>query len=176
MGLTYLDLDETTRRYMLEELSLDIKENLVNYSSYFNEAGKTIWLEKFSEAIQKYDDDWLALQLKQNGCFLDKKSFTTKSGRISSRSVPYTAAETFAEGEFNRLYMRAICSQALKGAGKVVVYRGKSVDNPRQDSESKIGNEISANELLVDLRTSPGRGTRLGIGEANSGLSVKLIR
>jgi len=176
MGLTYLDLDELTREYMLKELSLDIEEKKVNLSSYFNETGKKIWLEKFSESVQKYDDEWLAIQLKQNGCFLDKKAFTTKNGNTSFRSVPYTAAETFAEGEFNRLYMRAICLRAQEGTGKVVIYRGKTVQNPRQGSESKIGSIVSANELLIDLRNSLGSGTRLGIGEPNSGISVKLSR
>jgi hypothetical protein len=177
MGLTYVDLDESTRDYMLKELTLDIEEKNVNYSSYFNETGKKIWITKLQEAIQNYDDDWLADQLRRNECFLVSKPFTTKTGKISLRSVPHTAAETFAEGEFNRLYMRAICLRTLDGAGKtVVVYRGKTVENPREESESKIGNHASANDLLTDLRNSQGRGTRLRIGESNSGISVKLSK
>lgn len=177
MGLAYMDLDETTREYMLKELALDIDDKKVNYSSYFNETGKNIWLTKLKEAIQDYDDDWLANQLKLNECFLVSKPFTTKTGKTSMRSVPHTAAETFAEGEFNRFYIRAICLRTLDGAGKtVIVYRGKTVENPREESESKIGNHAPANELLTDLRNSQGRGTRLGIGEPNSGISVKLSK
>jgi len=59
MGLTYADLDETTRKFMLKELSLDIDEKKVNHSNYFNETGKKIWVTKLEEAVQKYDDDWL---------------------------------------------------------------------------------------------------------------------
>ncbi len=176
MGLTYADLDETTREYMLKELSLDIDEKKINYSNYFNETGKKVWLAKFKEAIQNHDDDWLADQLRRNVCFLTSKSFTTKTGKTSVRSVPHTAAETFAESEFNRLYMRAICLRALDGSGKVVVYRGKSVENPRRESKSKIGTQVPANALLADLRDSHGRGTKLGIGEPNSGITVKLSR
>ena len=162
---------------MLDELNRDIEEKKVNFSSYFNETGERIWLAKLKEAIQNYDDDWLANQLKRNQCFLVSKPFTTKTGKTSMRSVPHTAAETFAEGEFNRLYMRAICLRALAGGGKtVVVYRGKTVENPREGSEYKIGHYVPANELLTDLRSSQGRGTRLGIGEPNSGISVKLSR
>jgi hypothetical protein len=161
---------------MLKELATDVEAKKVNFSSYFNETGKKIWVEKFSESVQKYDDEWLAVQLKRNGCFLDKKPFITKTGKTSLRSVPYTAAETFAEGEFNRLYMRAICLRALENTGQVVVYRSKTVEHPRQESESKIGSIVSANELLIDLRNSQGSETRLRIGEPNSGISVKLSK
>ena len=176
MGLNYVDLDETTRDYMLRELASDVAAKKVYISSNFNDTGKKIWLEIFSESIRKYDDEWLAIQLKRKECFLDKKPFMTKTGSTSFRSVPYNAAETFAEGEFNRLYMRAICLRALEGPGNVIVYRGKDVDKPRPESQSKIGSIVSANELLIDLRNSQGSGTRLGIGEPNSGISVKLSR
>lgn len=175
VGLTYINLDETTRGYMLKELDLDIEEKKVNQSSYFNETGKKIWLTTLKEAIEKHNDDWLADQLKRKECFLVSKPVKTPTGKTTMRAVPHTAAETFAESEFNRLYMRAICSRALESEEKtVVVYRGKKVDNPRKESESKIGNRILANELLIDLRNSQGKSPRLGIGEPNSGISVKL--
>ena len=176
MALNYVDLDEQTRGCMLKELALDVDEKKVNYSSNFNEIGNSLWLTKFTEAIKSHDDDWLAAQLKRNECFLASKQFTTKTGKTSVRSVPITAGETFAEGEFNRLYMRAICIRALEGSGKVVVYRGKVVQNPRKESELKIGCSVSAKELLADLRNSQGRGTKLGIGEPNSGITVRLNR
>ena len=93
------------------------------------------------------------------------------------RTIPHTAAETFAEAEFNRLYMRAICLRTLGSGGRtVIVYRGKKVENPREESESKIGVYVPANELLADLRNSQGRETQLGIGEPNSGITVKLSK
>lgn len=177
MGLTYADLDETTRKLMLKELSLDIDEKKVNHSNYFNETGKKIWVTKLEEAVQKYDDDWLADQLKRNECFLVSKPVTTRTGKIIMRTIPHTAAETFAEAEFNRLYMRAICLRTLGSGGRtVVVYRGKKVENPREESESKIGVYVPANDLLADLRNSQGRETQLGIGEPNSGITVKLSK
>jgi hypothetical protein len=162
---------------MLKELSLDIEDKNVNFSSYFNETGKKIWQIKLKEAIQKYDDVWLADQLNRNNCFLVSKPVIKSTGKTMIRSVPHTAAETFAEGEFNRLYMRAICLRTLENGGtNVVVYRGKIVEKPRERSESKIGMQVLANELLTDLRDSSGQGTRLGIGEPNSGITVKLSK
>ena len=176
MGLNYIDLDEKTREYMDKELDLDIKDKQVNFSSYFNETGKRIWLIKLKDSIKNYDDDWLANQLNQHRCFLDCKPVMTHSGKTIIKSGPRNAAVTFAESEFNRLYIRGLCIRTLEeGKEYVVVYRGKNVEHPRKKSDEIIGKKILARDLLNDLRSSQGQNTALGIGEPNSGITVGKI-
>jgi hypothetical protein len=85
------------------------------------------------------------------------------------------AADMLAEGEFNRFYIRALCRRAIEDDIEVViVHRAKVVENPRPESELKIGREIPARALLEDLRTNIGGLTKFGIPEPGSGLSVRL--
>lgn len=86
------------------------------------------------------------------------------------------AHEMLAEGEFNRFYIRAICLRAIEdGISEVVVYRAKRVQHARSESERKIGQLVSAEPLLRDLREHPGADTALGLPPGpNSGLSIQL--
>ncbi len=81
-----------------------------------------------------------------------------------------------AEGEFNRFYIRAVCARAVAdGISGVVVYRAKSVEHARSESERKIGQTVDPSAVLNDLRAHPGVDTALGLPPGpNSGLSIAL--
>jgi hypothetical protein len=83
-----------------------------------------------------------------------------------------------AEGEFNRFYARGLCARALsEGISEVIVYRGKRVMQPRQESEAMIGKRISAKDLLEDLRKSESKGVEPALGipsGPNSGITICL--
>ena len=86
------------------------------------------------------------------------------------------AHQMLAEGEFNRFYIRALCVRASEDNNvEVIVYRAKAVENARSASQQMIGQRMSAEALLHDLRSSPGVDTALGLPPGpNSGLSVRL--
>ena len=90
--------------------------------------------------------------------------------------MPVNAPDVLAEGEFNRFYMRGVCRRAIvESVSKLVVYRAKPVENPRPDSESKLGATVEPSALLADLRANIGIDTFLGLPAGpNSGLCVKL--
>jgi hypothetical protein len=98
------------------------------------------------------------------------------SGKTTVAKVPVTAPDTLAEGEFNRFYCRGVCLRAIsEGKTHVRVYRAKHVDNPRPESQAKIGALAEAEKLLSDLRANPGVEPALGIPPGpNSGLSIQL--
>ena len=176
MGISYKNLDEHTREFMLKELEMDIEKGILYISSRLNSAGQSKWPELLKEAIMNHDDDWLADQLKTKGYMKLHEHRRSRSGKITVVRVPVTAAETLAEGEFNRYYARGLCARAIaEGISEVVVYRGKQVKQPRPESEAMIGKRINAKALLEDLRKSQGVEPALGIPRGpNSGLTICL--
>lgn len=176
MGLAYANLDETTRKYMLEEIDLDVANNDLYLGRRLTEKGRTRWLSLLKESSTSQNDDWLAARQKSEGLIKSKETRSLKGGKVIEVDVPITAAEILAEGEFNRFYIRALCRRAVEsGLSKLLVYRAKDVQNPRPSSEALIGTMIDANALLTDLRVHQGEEPALKMpGGPNSGLSVRL--
>ncbi|WP_286859256.1 hypothetical protein [Methanosaeta sp. UBA356] len=176
MGLNYESLDERTREFMLREIEFDIAKGNLYLSKRFNENGLDKYLELLKSAAQKQDDNWLGNELRRLGCFkafIEKK---TPSGGSTKIKVPVNAAETFAEGEFNRFYIRGLCRVAIEdGILELEICRGKEVSRPRIESEARIGKTVPAEKLLEDLRKYPGVEPALGVPSGpNSGLTARL--
>lgn len=168
MPFNLKNLDETTRKLMVEEINHDIGLNNLNRSKRFNAAGDADYAKLLIAAAQTGSELTLAASLKGK--------FNEYEMRGANQvKVPWTAAETFAEGEFVRFYIRALCLRAITNQKNVTVYRAKHVDNPRPASEAKIGQQIEPQALLVDLRKHGGLDTHLKVpGGVNSGLCVHL--
>lgn len=167
----YVDLDEETRSLMMDEFELDASSDRLYSSKRFNATGVTQYPHLMQSAIQTGDAASLAESLTSGDCFA-----TTELRRGKQVDVPYTAAETFSNGEFARFYARAVCLRALRhGVSVVEVYRAKQVDQPRQSSVMLIGSNLPALTLLDDLRTNVAVETALGLGGPNSGLSVRCV-
>jgi len=176
MGISYENLDMRTRELMIRELDLDISSGRLYISSRLNSSGEAAWSNVLREAIQTYDDDWLAGQLQARGYLETQETRRTRSGRTTVARVPVIAHETLAEGEFNRCYARGLCLRAIEdGIPEVEIYRGKPVQQPRPESQAKIGERRAAEALLADLRESQGVDPALGIPSGpNSGLTIRL--
>jgi hypothetical protein len=176
MGIDYKNLDEKTRKYMLEELEIDIEQGVLYISPRLNSNGQRMWPELLKEAIIAHNDDWLATQLNMRSCLKSSEERRLRSGKITVAKVPVSASETLAEGEFNRFYARGLCARAIaEGISEVVVCRGKQVQQPRPESQAMIGRRIDPKALLEDLRKSQGVEPALGIPPGpNSGLTICL--
>lgn len=162
---------------MVEEIDRDIAAGTLYCSERFDEDRSDAYPGLLREAAGNANADWLERAIDFNGMMKSRESRRLKGGRVVMAAVPHTAAQTFAEGEFNRFYLRALCRFTLeKGGTELEIYRAKRVEHPRYDSESRIGRRINAEALLEDLRTSTSVETamRLPAGP-NSGLSAKLI-
>lgn len=176
MGINYENLDKRTREFMIKELELDISNGKLYISTRLNPVGKANWANILREAIQNFNDDWLADQLRNRGYMRTHEEKRTPSGGATIAKVPVTAMETLAEGEFNRFYARGLCARAIEDRiPDVEVYRGKRVHRPRPVSEAMIGKRIAAKALLEDLRKSQGVEPALKIPPGpNSGLTIRL--
>jgi hypothetical protein len=151
MGIRYDNLDTITRQFMLQETQLG-----GHYSSpRLTDPEIRLWVGLLEAAIQTQNDDWLASELLRLDLLQDRESYMTKNGRFWRRINKPSSATMLAEGEFNRYYLRGLCIRVLnENATTLLIYRGKSVTQPRPESEAKIGTHIDAQGLLDTLRRS----------------------
>jgi hypothetical protein len=170
-----LPLTADSRGAMLDELQQDVAETRIYQSPRLTELGQADLPRLLEAAACEHDDQWLADQLRVVGR-LNEQEVSHRNGRQYTKAVPHSAAETLAEGEFNRLFIRGQCRLAgERGVANLVVFRAKSVAAPRLESERRIGASIGAAALLDDLRNHVGIETALGVpGGPNSGLSARL--
>lgn len=174
MGLNYKNLDDKTRKFMLEEIAWDVERGAVYISNYLNDAGAAAWVDLLREAASSGTDDTLAAHIR-DGNFLKVQVERRKpKGGFTLARVPINAHETMGEGEFGRYYVRGLCRRAIdEGVPHLLVYRAKAVAQPRPGSEEKIGTLVVPTEVLDDLRKTVGVEPLLGLPPGpNSGLTL----
>ena len=175
----FRDLNETVRAEMVREIRSDMAQGALYRSGRLSAKGRTDWPDLIIGAAESGTTETLAAELRKHGRMADVE-ISRRSGKTYTKSVPNNAAETLAEGEFNRFYIRGVCVIARsRGQTEVAVYRAKAVTAPRAESVVLVGSCIDAQALLDDLRTHTwvdGADTALGIPPGpNSGLSVQLL-
>ncbi len=158
------------------KIKSDADSNKLYISNRLSVVGRTDYPKLIYSAAEDKDDTWLASGLRAAGRLNAMEERRKPKGGFTMARVPVTAADTMAEGEFNRFYIRGLYVRALaENITELVIYRAKEVDNPRPESKAKIGQRISAQALMDDLRANVGVDTALGLPPGpNSGLSVKL--
>lgn len=174
MGMNFINLDDKTRKFMLDELEQDVTANKLYLSPRLSDASRRNYEKLLRSAVQNGDDVSLANSLV--GMFKEYEQRAKKSGGYINAKVPVTAPETLAEGEFNRYYCRGVCRRAIEeGLEEVEVYRAKAVRDPRPESQALVGSKHKADRLLHDLQTNIGVDLALGVPAGpNSGISVSL--
>lgn len=177
MAIRYENLDQSVREHMVSELENDIKTNNYYKSKRLKPGMETTWLNIFKEAAQQHNDAWLESKIKSLQ-LLKSKEEQKRGDKIIEKDVPHDAAETLADSEFNRLYMRGVCLDTIsKNKSEVEVYRGKEVMNARSESQRLIGTKVNADQLLKELRDfkkNMGSDAALGLPPGpNSGITIK---
>lgn len=176
MGLAYENLDAATRRFVVEEIEMDVNNGSIYISNYLNSQGCEIWPRLLKEAAENGNDDTLAASIVRCRCLKAHVDRRTSKGGYTTAAVPYTAHETMGEGEFNRYFTRGLCRYAIdERIAYLEVYRAKAVMAPRQASQAKIGAMVDPQAILDDLRMSPGLEPALGLPPGpNSGLTLRI--
>lgn len=170
------DMSDEVRAAMLAEVNDDDLAGRLITSTRLSARGVADYPDLLRRAVQEHDERWLAEQLNMGGRLNQTETRRTRKG-IHTVKVPYTAAQTLAEGELNRFFIRGLCVMvlAVDENSQLEVYRAKHVEQPRIESQRLIGKKVSAAKLLDDLRHNVGIDTALGIPAGpNSGLSVRI--
>ena len=174
MPFNFKDLDETTRRFMIDEIEAATREDNLYFSKRFTTLGSKEWPNLLLEAAKKHNEHWLAYQLEARGLMKGFEGSATPSGGYTIKHVPHTAAETMAEGQFNRYYILGVSRRAIsEGKNQVYIYRAKPVEQPRPESQRLIGSALNPSDLIRQIRP---RQSSLGhqLLKPNSGLSIHL--
>ena len=176
MGLAYEDLDDETRRFMIEEIGMDEHSDTLYRSPWLTQGGQGNWADILREAARNGNDDTLAAYLRSSGSIVATAVRAKAKGFGSTTyKVPHTAADTMA-CEFNVFFCRGLCARAVaQSIPKLEVYRAKEVSEPRSDSLLKIGLLVDPAVILVDLRKSHGTEPSFGIPPGpNTGISLRI--
>jgi hypothetical protein len=179
MGLRYENLDDETRKFMVEEIEMDIQSDKVYRSSYLTQSGQGAFPDLVLEAAKTGNDDTLtgSLRGKFNTTTMRRKP---RAHGYYRAAVPVNAAEVLAESEFNRYFVRGLCRRAIgSGIERLQVFRAKAVAQPRPESERKIGLLVLPDVVLSDVRKSQEYGveTALGIPPGpGSGITLRIPR
>src|SRR5262245_52245434 len=124
--LNLTNLDPRTRLLMLDEIHQDVASGTLYLSPRLSDRGQADYPELLATAVQAHDEEWLAERLREQDLLNATEPRRKPKGGYTTARVPVTAADTLAEGEFNRFYARALCRRAiLDGISDLVVYRAK---------------------------------------------------
>jgi hypothetical protein len=168
------NLDDATRSSMLKAIEEGERTDNIYYSTRFNQDGNDQWLTLLKQAAQQFNEHWLAYQLEFNGLMKDFESAIKPSGGYTEKHVPHTAAETMAEGQFNRFYILGLCKRARAGGiTHLEIYRAKKRFDPRPESQALIGTLSSIDEIESQLKVTKAS-FKSQLVKPNSGLCVKL--
>lgn len=168
MALNLENLDDITRKYMIDEVRLDIESNSVYKSKFLTEEGIKAWDRLLLEAVQFHDSSWLAGKLRDE--HFANSIIVTKDRNGHFRRVRFNP-ENLSDSEFNRYYIRGVCLRAIEeGKNHVVTYRAKQVMRPI----SPEGLQFDPRLLLEDLRNNKGQTDNDVPSNPNSGISVRL--
>lgn len=175
MGLNYLNLDQATRDHMKLEIQYDYEHDNFYRSNYLTPQGKEAWPALLAESTD-HDDLWLESEIQRRGLLAQFHTRKKPGGGTTQAKVPVTAAQTMAEGEFNRIYARGLCARVIEEGGETVeAYRARASAQPRAESQAIIGKKFNPRAILQDLRSNIGIDSALGVPPGpNSGISIKI--
>lgn len=176
MALFLVDLDKRTRQLMMAEMEYDVEHNQLHISPFLSGQGQRDYPHLLREAMEVGDETTLAASLNTKRRIERTLPRRQQQGGYQLVTAPYTAADTLAQDEFNRYYIRALARRAIEdGVNELIVYRARPAENPRPESEALVETTVDPADLLADLRAHPGEATELGIPAGpNSGISVRL--
>lgn len=140
---TFEELDDNTRRYMLQEFRAEqaSTEPPPFRPANLSPAGEAIFVEVMERAILHGDEESLLRELANPAYWIETEVYTTKTGKTATRR--YDAADRarrFAITDFNTWYIRGLCRRLMdEGVESCEVYRAAPAYQPRSECRALEG-------------------------------------
>jgi hypothetical protein len=159
VALRYDSLDADVRKQMIAELTQDIDNARVYLSDQLNDEGRNAWPNLLWEAAESHNDNWLSAQIRRHNYV--EAGEARGGGKGKPAADPATM---LAQSEFNRLYVRGVCADALaKGKSDVDVYLGQANADISANAQAKVGKRLPARKLLNAARNATDAETPFGL-------------
>ena len=133
---------EELRALMHAEFVWAFERGKLYFSKRFTQLGHKEYPRLLEEALMKGTPESVIQSLSAPGLF--------------TAEAPNGSAEVFGWDEFNKYYMRALCSLVLAHPNhELIITRGRISTDKRNSSEAQLGRRKDAQEFLTQLRNSP---------------------
>ncbi len=172
MTFEFRNLDEETRKIMLQEFNEDFKANNWYISPRLNHKGIQEFPNLITNAFTNGNEETLTNSIRPI-VHLNEYEISHRNGKQYQKRVPINASAILGEGEFNRYYMIALCRRAISANKSICVYRGRESSRPRAESEMLIGKTLNPEETLNKMKDIIHIDNQ--IPEPNSGITLELI-
>lgn len=147
------ELDDTTRRYMLEEFQKEEKSGNPYRSSRMSAEGLANVARHMEDAIKSGNENTLAASLSNRNYW---KQYETRRGKNTTSQVeinPIEAAKVLGLTEFNTWYVRGVAKRLMdEGQKYCEIYRSESADKPRCQCSIYEGQKIELQKIYEGHR------------------------
>ncbi len=148
MTLIKKELDTIRRDFMIKEVKADIKENSLGHNLRLNHSGNHEWPELLLNAVTEGDEMSLAETMRNRQCMRVYDAVSKDSG-IQLQRVTDDQYIDFTRNEFNRIYLRGICREALDTGCNCIVLKDDSFE--KQYNSSELLQHLKSNVELEDI-------------------------
>lgn len=126
MKANFEEVDDVTRKFMLEEFELEQRSGIPYISPRLSDTGRIIFPELMRKAIISGDSESLEISLKRQEYWNEKEEYT-RNGITRERKINLNqVTEQLAFSEFNTWYVRGLAKRLLaEGIEKCQIYRVK---------------------------------------------------
>lgn len=146
--MKFEELDETTRRYMLEEFQNEEKSGNPYRSSRMSTEGLANIARHIEEAIKSGNENTLAATLSNGRYWTQYETRRRKDTTYQSEIDPKVAAKVFALTEFNTWYVRGLAKRLMEeGQKECEIYRAESADQPRCECSRYEGQRLELQKI-----------------------------
>jgi hypothetical protein len=140
----YPELDDITRKWMLEEFKKEEASGNPYRSKWLSSTGRAAFAVEMEKAIVSGSDVTLAKALNVTA-YWDRHHFTAKG---TPTSIPKDTPETVAWSEFTVWYTRGFARRLLEeGVENCVIYRADSAPVPRCGCSTLEGRTVPVRTL-----------------------------
>lgn len=151
--MNFEELDETTRKYMLQEFQAEEKSGNPYRSDTMTAEGLSNVVQIVEKALTEGNEITLARDLARPSYW--KPTTTSHRGNtVYQRKInPETAASVFALGEFNTWYVRGLAKKLMEeGQTLCEIYRAESAAQPRCECSVYEGKPIELSKIYAGHR------------------------